>query len=775
MLGGAPGSVLRRPSQVGRGEETFRPYQSSILCYPSKGWRRVQAKGTSNGRGGGGSRPARSSGPVATRRTAVALLALALGSIPLTAGAARAQGPVDVEIDVGYEGRFVPGRWLPVTVLVESSQAVAGELEVAYEFRDGNDSLHSMAIEVPGGGRKQFDFLVPAPPGETRISASFISDDEVLGGAALTPVRLGAATLAGVLGEAPPPSMDSLTLEPSLSALVAAPLTPERLNLGSGALETLSYVVANRDALEALAPAQRDALMDWVVAGGRVLLTADDPESVAWPEQAAQIRWQGRSATGDHSYMDGRIGGVDVGLGEIMVTSGNLSTTPRSVWGAALRPAPVGYSSDSEDFFNDFGISAEGELFNALRGNSDNLQLGWFVGFLAVYLVLVGPVNYFLLKRRGRKELLWVTIPFLALAFSGVAYGLARGSRGGTLVRTAGIVFADAAGQKGRALATVSSGTGGTRRFSFNTRAAVAPNFLSFFGNTQEASTQLTPSGVDVFLETAAFSVHVVRGAIEEFDGYVEATALPGKDGLGFEVTNRTPYELTEAMVLYGRAGIELDDLGPGDSTTLTADPDEFRAGRFRSPVGGGLKRALIGELRAMLGPSAFSVPLVIAVIEDYELDISLEGRPTGRAGRFVVASPVDVEAPGSDESTTAGRVNIVSVDGNVAQYSPGNITLEGFQQAVFSYQLPAGLDPARIAGGEIRFAANAARQDMLVYDWRSEQWEKLTEIGRRGTTTTASLPEDVFSASGEVYFRLNPNRHGYAEIYRFEVEPEVR
>lgn len=703
-------------------------------------------------------------------------LALVAGLV-MAGGPARAQGPVEIEMDVGFEGRFVPGRWLPVTVLIESSQAIAGDLEVTYDFPGGDDSLHTMPVEIPGGGRKQFDLLIPAPPGERRITASLVSGDEVLGGTGFTPIPLRGSTLAGVLGESAPSSMDSLTLEPSLTELVAAPLAAERLSLGSGALETLSYVVANGEELEALAPEQRDALMDWVVTGGRVLAVADDPARVTWPDEAGRLAWDGRKAEGDHVYADGAIGAVDVGLGEVMVARGNISTTPRSIWEAAFRPAPVGYSSNSEDFFNDFGISAENELFNAMRGNGDALQLGWFVGFLAVYLVLVGPVNYFLLKRRGRKELLWLTIPFLALAFSGVAYGLARGSRGGTLVRTAGIVFADEAGQKGRALATVSSGAGGTRRFSFPTRAAVAPNFLAFFGNSQQASSRVTPSGTDVFLDTAAFSIHVVRGAIEDFEGHMDATARPGKSGLQLEVTNRTPYELTDVVVLLGRVGIELPDIAPGDTSMAETEPADLadRRFRFRSPIGGGLKRALVGELQAMLGPR-FSVPLVIAVIEDYELDIELEGEPTGPAGRFVVASPVEVAAGSSRGPIppSAGEVSVVSVDGNVAQYSPGNVTLEGFQQAVFSYRSPAGVDPSRITGGEVRFAGHTARQDMLVYDWSSEQWEQLAEVGRRGALVTAPLDAGAFSASGEVYFRLSPNRHGYAEIYRFEVEPEV-
>jgi hypothetical protein len=43
-------------------------------------------------------------------------------------------------------------------------------------------------------------------------------------------------------------------------------------------------------------------------------------------------------------------------------------------------------------------------------------------GFLVVYVILIGPVNYLVLWRLKRRELAWVTIPGLVLLFSAIAY-----------------------------------------------------------------------------------------------------------------------------------------------------------------------------------------------------------------------------------------------------------------------------------------------------------------------------------------------------------------
>ncbi|MBK8024645.1 MAG: hypothetical protein IPK19_25285 [Chloroflexi bacterium] len=45
-------------------------------------------------------------------------------------------------------------------------------------------------------------------------------------------------------------------------------------------------------------------------------------------------------------------------------------------------------------------------------------------GFLALYILLVGPANYFLLSRINRREWAWVTIPILILVFSALAHTL---------------------------------------------------------------------------------------------------------------------------------------------------------------------------------------------------------------------------------------------------------------------------------------------------------------------------------------------------------------
>jgi hypothetical protein len=59
----------------------------------------------------------------------------------------------------------------------------------------------------------------------------------------------------------------------------------------------------------------------------------------------------------------------------------------------------------------------------------------WLVGgFLLLYIVIIGPLNFIVLRRLRRTELAWFTIPAGVVVFSVIAYLLALGSKGGNLV-----------------------------------------------------------------------------------------------------------------------------------------------------------------------------------------------------------------------------------------------------------------------------------------------------------------------------------------------------
>lgn len=77
------------------------------------------------------------------------------------------------------------------------------------------------------------------------------------------------------------------------------------------------------------------------------------------------------------------------------------------------------------------------DLDNAIQ--SDNLtalpSLGNIAMFLVVYILIIGPANYFVLSLVKRRDWLWYTIPVLVIAFCAFFYGLALKTKGNELLQ----------------------------------------------------------------------------------------------------------------------------------------------------------------------------------------------------------------------------------------------------------------------------------------------------------------------------------------------------
>lgn len=66
-------------------------------------------------------------------------------------------------------------------------------------------------------------------------------------------------------------------------------------------------------------------------------------------------------------------------------------------------------------------------LTNVLDGKLP--QIGGYVLFFFIYIILVAPVAYIVLKKMDRRQLLWIVVPVLAVCFTGVMFILGNSTR----------------------------------------------------------------------------------------------------------------------------------------------------------------------------------------------------------------------------------------------------------------------------------------------------------------------------------------------------------
>ncbi len=134
------------------------------------------------------------------------------------------------------------------------------------------------------------------------------------------------------------------------------------------------------------------------------------------------------------------------GFGTITYLALDLDRPPLSGWSARPRLLarllePRGADGDSTRGGRNSQVTHLGyqDMTGQLRAALEQfpgvtlVHFSWIAGLLVAYLLLLGPVDFLLLRRIGRPHWTWFTFPLLVLAFTGLSVGLFRHWKGAPL------------------------------------------------------------------------------------------------------------------------------------------------------------------------------------------------------------------------------------------------------------------------------------------------------------------------------------------------------
>lgn len=199
-------------------------------------------------------------------------------------------------------------------------------------------------------------------------------------------------------------------------------------------------------------------------------------------------------------------------------------------------------------------------------------RLGWLVAFLAVYVVVVGPVLFLAVRRRRRPELAWVAVPLVAVLFSAGSYALGRNLRQATQLVQGTVLSSGAAGTNATTYLGVFSRGGRTARVGFPLGWSTASVTSGGTSGAGVAGLQLTADGPDarVPLDAGQFALVAATGPVPSVGG-LEITAATGAGGLVTgTVRNTTKLALEDVAVFAGLDAVNVGKLGPGAERTWT-------------------------------------------------------------------------------------------------------------------------------------------------------------------------------------------------------------
>ena len=569
--------------------------------------------------------------PIPTRhRVQLAALGLSLlllsSAAPLwAAGPGQTAGGITLSAEGGFDSYYKDGLWTPVRITVGNDGSdLEGVLRVTSPRADGTEAVFTRAVQLPTQSRREF-FFYTAPEGFVRtLTVTLTRDSQKMAEAT---VRLAQATssdlIYGILAASPSVFNQLADVDPITGQGWVAQLAVSDLPPVGQAWQSLDVLIVSDTDTGALSPEQRAALAGWVAGGGR-LIVAGGP---SWQKTAAGLLDllplvpTGAQTIDDLSGLSslavaaapagsavaavGRLTGDAVvvasaedvplvvvrrsGYGQVIYLAADPAFEPLRSWidfaafFRGLMAMPLERPSWAGGFRTNW--SAANDAVNAIPG-LDLPSTFQICGFLALYLIIVGPLNYLILKRLNRRELAWLTIPATVAVFSLGAYLFGYQLRGSTatLHRLAVVqVWPDSDQAQVDAVIGLLSPRRSTYSLEFDRAYLVKP--LPYQPSVSAVEQADVSRVSNLRAEIGQVQSFIAQGQIAapHFESDLTLTNAAGVMVLKGSVSNLSGLNLSQAVLLAPGSVQALGEFAPGDTEQINlllasgrATPSQF-------------------------------------------------------------------------------------------------------------------------------------------------------------------------------------------------------
>lgn len=414
----------------------------------------------------------------------------------------RRRAPVGLHVDIGYNGQSRGTAWTPVRVTVQNrtDATINGTIQIDDSSNGGPGpprdfhTAYTAAAVLPDAATKQFTLYLPGADAEQSLDVSVRDGTRILATATTSASDFGDATVStAVLVDDPGNARWLNTL--GFYAGGGVRLTPATLDPYPQALGNFDIIVLTNTNSSLLGPHQVFALKQFVRNGGSLVLvggrdwqeTLEPLPTGLLPGRLVGTRTlsslRGLTSLGKvpvpknnqpvtvsvlsdpRGTVLARESGIplavlsSLGSGHILYLAFDPMVAPVPQWGESetkiltrLMTLAAPMAMDRQGYPNGFqtqqiyggwgpwGPADIGsELSNVPAAALPSLIL--FIVLAISYILLLGPANFVVLRRLGRPELSWITIPVLAALCVGSTFSIAFRLKGDTaLINTVGIV-----------------------------------------------------------------------------------------------------------------------------------------------------------------------------------------------------------------------------------------------------------------------------------------------------------------------------------------------
>lgn len=658
---------------------------------------------------------------------------------------------LSIEAKVLLQGHARVGSWMAIDVhLRNDGPAIGGELRLAGGVQ--GRTRFGTPVDLPTQSDKTYRLYAQPPAFGRDVEISLVDGATTIATTKATfTVHEATQMVVGIVAEQPGDIIGDLDLLPNMNNV--APLTvgldvadlPTRLEAWS-ALDRLIWQDADSSRLS---EEQRDALRGWIAGGGRLVIvggTAGPSTLSAFPDTILPYRPTTTTDVAPAS-LQALLGELPKDATDLPALSGTLSEgTPLAAVGDQVVAAERPYGSGAVTLIG-FDPTADWMTGTRLAEGlwrrviptraasglviGDDSQIvsaasqlpslalppvGGLIALLGAYILLIGPLNYLVLRRLDKREWAWVTMPLLIAGFAIGAYAFGSLLRGSDLiVNEVAIVRGAPGATEGAAQAYLGifSPTRGAYQLRVPGGALLSAPVNGDFSPDGSSSTldvlQGDPARVrdlnvgfgtlrTIRAETAV-AVPLVRADLRLEDGRLKGT-----------VTNGADKPLLKPAVVLGGTVAKLDDIAPGASATLDVAMQQIQFGQQLSDrivgqiffdgsqrLGDDTTRlyarhTIIDQLTydpnfGFTGQLPADAAVILAWSDDELIPVEIAGQTPRRTGNVLWYLPTDVAIKGTTTfRTDLLRNTVISSDAAFFNKDPFTISF-GKGTAELSYR----------------------------------------------------------------------------------------
>lgn len=384
-----------------------------------------------------------------------------------------AENSIKVNLKVGYDSAYKIGYTAPINIEIENKlKDINGEIQIEMINYSGNITLYSTMVNIPVNSTRNYRIEAPIMQYMSTLKVNILDGKNVVYSEKL-PINLAASGdsfLIGILSD----DFDSINYinqvllkNNSQYSARSTKLDEKIFSENEDSLEVFNVIIINNYDTSKLSTKQYASMKKWVKNGGMLLigtgpsynktlsLFKDDfisgkignEEDINTNVLNTMI-----FGTKEQKFMKLNITNMDIKDSEAFLSDNNkilINKIERGNGVIAVAAFDFGLSPISNwNYKSNFAGKIIGNLIpnkyqnlNNNKGmgniNNDAYQISSALRTIPelpipksknifwmfiIYIVLVSPLSYFILKKIDKRELMWITVPILSLIFSIVMY-----------------------------------------------------------------------------------------------------------------------------------------------------------------------------------------------------------------------------------------------------------------------------------------------------------------------------------------------------------------